>query len=79
MEKNNMDTLSCVVGHWRAEARIQQVETGKLLAMICVSDATDGATENSRHTAVFDHHEGNDTRVETEAVVQRILHDRYGV
>ena len=73
-----MDTLSCVVGHWRAEARIQQVEAGKLMAMICVSDAAGGASENSRHTAVFDHQEGNDTRMETEAVVQRILHARYG-
>jgi hypothetical protein len=55
------------------------VETGKLMAMIYVTDITDSASGNSRHTAVFDHQDGNDTRVETEAVVQRILHDRYGV
>jgi hypothetical protein len=74
-----MDTLSCVVGHWRAEARIQEVEAGKLMAVIRVTDGTGSMAGYSRHTAVFDHLDGQDRRLETEAVVQRILHARYGI
>jgi hypothetical protein len=74
-----MDTLSCVVGHWRAEARIQEVEAGKLMAVIRVTDETGSMSGCSRHTAVFDHLDGQDRRLETQAMVQRILHERYGI
>lgn len=73
-----MDTLNYVVGYWRAEARVQQVESGKLMAVICVTDMEGSEASHSRHTAVFDHQEGKDKGKETEAVVQRILHERYG-
>jgi hypothetical protein len=74
-----MDTLNCMVGHWRAEARIQEVEAGKLMAVIRVTDGTGSMSGCSRHTAVFDHLEGQDQRLETQAVVQHILQERYGI
>lgn len=74
-----MNTVNYVVGHWCAEARIEEVDAGKLMAMISVSDARGDPAGNSRHTAVFDHQAGGDAGKETEAVLQRILHDRYGI
>jgi hypothetical protein len=49
------------------------------MAVIRVTDETGSMSGCSRHTAVFDHLDGQDRYLETQAVVQRILHERYGI
>lgn len=72
-----MQTLNYSLGKWLAEARVEQVDDGKLLAVISVSDAgtRDGG---SRHTVVFEHESGADAGKETEDLVHRLLRERYG-
>ncbi|MDB5771563.1 MAG: hypothetical protein V7606_1787 [Burkholderiales bacterium] len=77
--QGEMQTLDCKVGNWRAQGRVQEVETGKLMAVISVSDASGGIAVDSRHTVVFEHMEGMDTLEETQELVQRLLYARYGV
>lgn len=73
-----MQSLSYNVGNWRAEALLEEVETGKLMAIISVSDAKGNTATRSRHTVVFDHEDGKDKREETEVLVRRLLQERYG-
>jgi hypothetical protein len=73
-----MQTLNCTVGNWRAEAQIQEVESDKLMAIISVTGHGGNTAGQSKHTVVFEHKLGNDTLEETRAVVQRLLHARYG-
>jgi hypothetical protein len=73
-----MQTLNCTVGHWRAKAQIQEVESGKLMAVIRVTDERGTIPGESRHTVVFEHKDGNDTLEETRSMVQHLLHARYG-
>lgn len=74
-----MQTLKYTVGPWHAQAQLEELETGKLMAIISVSDDEDDASHESRHTIVFEHQEGQDTKEETEQLVRRLLHDHYGV
>ncbi|NEX62300.1 hypothetical protein [Noviherbaspirillum galbum] len=72
-----MQTLSYKVGQWRAEAQLEELETGKLMAIISVSDEKQSQREQSRHTVVFDHDAGMDKTLETEVLVNRILRHHY--
>lgn len=74
-----MQTLSYIVGQWRAEAHIEELETGKLMAVISVTDDKGTASGDSKHTVVFEHQAGMDTGRETEVLVQRLLRERYGI
>jgi uncharacterized protein YndB with AHSA1/START domain len=73
-----MQTLNCTIGKWRAEARVQEVEYGKLMAIISVTGDGGNPAGQSKHTVVFEHEDGNDTLEETRVLVQRLLHARYG-
>lgn len=74
-----MQTLSYTVGQWRADAQLEELETGKLMAIISVRDGKQALREQSRHTIVFDHEAGMDKKQETEMLVNKILRSRYGV
>lgn len=74
-----MQTLSYTVGHWRAEAQLEELETGKLMAVISVTDDKGTGEAASRHTVVFEHQAGMDKRKETEILVKRLLRQRYGI
>ncbi|KIF81487.1 hypothetical protein [Noviherbaspirillum autotrophicum] len=74
-----MQTLSYTVGQWRAEAQIEELETGKLMAVISVTDDKGTASADSKHTVVFEHQAGMDTGRETEVLVRRLLRERYGI
>ena len=73
-----MQTLSYTVGHWRAEAQLEELETGKLMAIISVTDDKGSASGRSKHTVVFEHQQGMDKSEETETLVRRLLRERYG-
>lgn len=74
-----METLSYTVGNWRAEAQLEELETGKLMAVISVTDEQGTLRSRSKHTVVFDHQDGMDKDKETESLVRRLLTERYGV
>ncbi len=74
-----MQTLSYTVGQWRAEAQIEELETGKLMAVISVTDDKGTASADSKHTVVFEHQAGMDTGRETEVLVRHLLRERYGI
>lgn len=74
-----MQTLSYTVDHWRAEAQLEELETGKLMAVISVTDDKGTSAAASRHTVVFEHQAGMDKWKETEVVVKRLLRQRYGI
>lgn len=74
-----MQTLSYTVGQWRAEAQVEELETGKLMAVISVTDDKGTASADSKHTVVFEHQAGMDTGRETEVLVRRLLRERYGI
>lgn len=74
-----MQSMIYSVGNWRAEALLEELETGKLMAVISLMDEKGSTSTRSRHTVVFEHEEGQDKRKETEAVVRRLLQQRYGL
>ncbi|WP_148415441.1 hypothetical protein [Noviherbaspirillum massiliense] len=71
-----MQTTSYTLGDWHADARIEEMEEGRLMAVISVSNGCPKSA--SRHTVVFDHAGGTDTVKETENLVHRLLQERYG-
>lgn len=73
-----MQSMSYSVGNWCAEAQLEELETGKLMAVISLMDDKGTVSTRSHHTIVFQHEEGKDTRKETEALVRRLLKERYG-
>jgi hypothetical protein len=77
MEKS-MQTLNYNVGKWHAEAMLEELETGKLMAVISLTDDKGTESAGSRHTIVFELEEGRDKREGTEILVRRLIHDRYG-
>lgn len=74
-----MQTLNYDVGQWHAEAMLEELEPGKLMAVISVTDEADTERVASRHTVVFELEEGEDKREGTEMLVRRLLRERYGV
>lgn len=74
-----MQTLSYTVGNWRAEAQLEELETGKLMAVISVTDEKGNASAGSKHTVVFDHQQGKDKGEETEFLVRMLLREKYGI
>ncbi|TFW08715.1 hypothetical protein E4K72_07620 [Oxalobacteraceae bacterium OM1] len=74
-----MQTLNYTIGNWRAEAHVEEVETGKLMAVISVMNEKGALQGTSQHTVVFDHEQGRDQGEETKILVQRLLRDRYGL
>lgn len=74
-----MQSLSYTVGAWHALADIEEVEEGKLMAVISVTDSHGNARNSSKHTVVFNHEVGTDTQKETENLVRRLLKERYGM
>lgn len=74
-----MQSLSYNVGKWHAEALLEELETGKLMAVISVTDEKGTASAGSQHTVVFELEEGEDKKVGTEMLVRRLLEERYGV
>lgn len=73
-----MQTLRYTLGNWRAEAQLEELETGKLMAVISVTDQTNTALGGSKHTVVFDHQQGMDKNEETESLVRQLLREKYG-
>lgn len=73
-----MHTLSYTVGNWQAEAQLEELETGKLMAVISVTDRKGNVKAGSKHTIVFEHQQGMDKSVETETLVRQLLRERYG-
>ena len=73
-----MQTLNCTMGKWRAQAHVQEVESGKLMAIISITGDSAGIIGESRHTVVFEHMHGNDALEETRTLVQNLLQARYG-
>lgn len=65
------------VGPWRASASVRQVDNGKFLATIRISE--NGAEDHtvSQHTIVFEHDEGKDTAQETRLIMQGLLSTHY--
>ncbi|GAB3550679.1 hypothetical protein GCM10027343_34030 [Noviherbaspirillum agri] len=74
-----MQTLSYNVGKWHAEAMLEELETGKLMAVISVTDDKNTDWAGSRHTVVFELGEGEDKREGTEVLVRRLLQESYGL
>lgn len=74
-----MQTLNYRVGQWRAEARLEEFETGNLMAVISVTDSQGTTKTNSKHTVVFEHEAGTDKHAATEKLVRRLLRKRYGI
>lgn len=72
-----MQTLHYTVGPWRAEAQLQELEPGKLMAVIAVTGSTDSTTGDSRHTVVFEQDVRIGKEQQTENLVRRLLQDRY--
>lgn len=73
-----MQNLNYTLGNWQANARVQQVDNGKLMAIISVSDRQADAKVQSRHTAVIEHEEGQDSIEVTRKLVQRLIRAQYG-
>lgn len=73
-----MQTLSYDLGNWHAEAQLEELETGKLMAVISVVDQTNAEHGGSRHTVVFEHQQGMDKNEETESLVRKLLREKYG-
>lgn len=73
-----MQTLNYTVGNWHAQAQLEELETGKLMAIISVADGNGSPAGRSQHTVVFDHEQGMDAREETETLVRRLLREHYG-
>lgn len=73
-----MQTLNYTVGNWHAEAQLEELETGKLMAIISVADGSGSPSGRSQHTVVFDHQQGRDKKEETESLVRQLLRQRYG-
>jgi hypothetical protein len=73
-----MQHLNYTIGTWHAEACLELLDPGKLLAVISLTDGRRSQT-SSRHTVVFEHDEGADAAAETEALVRRLLHQYYGI
>jgi len=73
-----MQTLNYTVGPWHAQALLEEVEPGKLMAVISVTDDKGTALHDSKHTVVFEHQQGEDKTKETEQLVRRLLRERYG-
>ena len=73
-----MQTLNYNVGKWHAEAMLEELETGKLMAVISVTDDKGTERAGSRHTIVFELEEGRSMREGTEMLVRRLLQERYG-
>lgn len=74
-----MQTLSFIIGNWRVEARLEELESRKLMAVISVSDRRGGVCGSSKHTVVFEHSQGVDKGKETEALVRGLLRECYGL
>lgn len=74
-----MQTLIYTVGPWHAQAQLEELDTGKLMAIISVTDEQGDERRASRHTIVFDHKQGEDTKDETEQLVRKLLRERYGI
>ncbi len=74
-----MQTLSYTVGNWHAETRLEELETGKMMAVISLTDEKGTAMNGSKHTVVFQHDKELDAQAETEMLVRRLLRERYGI
>lgn len=73
-----MQNLCYEIGGWHAEAMLERVGSGKLMAVISLRNGRTGL-DGSRHTIVFDHVEGQDIAIETQRLVQRLVRECYGV
>jgi hypothetical protein len=76
--RKNMQFLECTIGTWTAQARIQDADNGKVMAVISACNKRSGNPTESKHTVVFDHQPGCDKLEETRILLQKILQDRYG-
>lgn len=65
------------IGPWRARASVRQVDDGKLLATIRVSETEDEDNIVSQHTVVFEHKAGNNVAEETRLIMQDLLGAHY--
>lgn len=72
-----MQQLKYALGHWQADALLEELEPGKLMAIISVTAGKDASQPDSRHTIVFEHQQDQDKLKETEMLVRRLLRERY--
>lgn len=56
---------------------IREIDDGKLLAVISTTGRHGGHASSSRHTVVFDPGNGRDRPQQIQALVRRLLQDRY--
>jgi hypothetical protein len=75
--RSTMQTLHYTVGPWRAQAQLEELETGKLMAVIDVIGESADVSSGSRHTVVFERDTGMDKAQQTENLVKQLLQDRY--
>jgi len=74
-----MQTFCCRYGDWHAEVRVEEVQPGRLMAVIVVAAGNRNGTPASLHTVVFEHAGDADPVAETERVMQSLLLARYGM
>jgi hypothetical protein len=70
-----MQMITCKIGMWEVEARMENVGEDKVVAVIsAVADRGDSDKE-SKHVVVFDHIKGCDQVEEAKEVMQRVLRE----
>ncbi len=74
-----MQSFSYTLGNWRAEAQLEELGTGKLMAVISVTDEKGDTATESKYTVVFDHQQDRDKVKETEMLVRKLLEEKYGM
>jgi len=72
-----MQNLCYDIGCWHADAVLEQVGSGKLMAVISLRNGNTGQG-HSRHTIVFDHADGQDIGAAAERLIRRLVRECYG-
>ena len=68
-----MQTITCDVGIWRAQARVNEVGECKWMAVISATAGERDKAIESRHTVVFEHAKGIDATEEIKALIRQVL------
>jgi hypothetical protein len=68
-----MQVVKCGIGMWNVEAKLEDMNDSKRMAIISAMAELDRGPIESKHVVVFDHIQGCDDAEETKAVMNRIL------
>lgn len=74
-----MQILNCHLGLWKACAMVEEMAHDQLMAIIQVLDKDNSEVISSRHTVVFDNHQGGDALAQTRLMMQDLLAHRYAM